>query len=256
MKTRSLIQQLYKYYPKSIAEANEDFVGLMVGKLPEEVNRIMLCLDFDESIFLEAVEYRPDLIITHHPFFYGLKSDILKEDKHKKDLYKMLNKYGFNVFSIHTNFDGGTPGMNDALAKMLDLQDIYTPIDDEICMRIGYLKSEMPLREFVNYAKKSLHASYGLLIDKGPQTVKKVGIVGGGGSRFYKIALKEGCDIYISGDVSHHTRREMIIERMNYLDLPHEIERAFMPQLKEVLLGIDSSLDIKIVDHEKDPIIV
>lgn len=255
MKTRSLISKLYSYYPKSIAEYYEDYVGLMVGKFKEDTKKILLCLDFDETIFLETLEYRPDLIITHHPFFYGLKSEILKEDKHKADLYKMLNKYELTIFSLHTNFDGGNPGMNDALAKALDLKDIYG-IEDDYCIRIGTLEKEMKIDEFAQYVKQKFNIPYAMLLNYGSKKIKKVGIVGGGGSSDFKLAQKEGCDIYISGDVPHYIRRDIVINKMNYLDVPHEVERIFMPTLKEVLLDIDPSLDIKIIDHEKLPKIV
>ena len=42
----------------------------------------------------------------------------------------------------------------------------------------------------------------------------------------------------------------------NYLDLPHEIEKIFMPQMKKLLLEMDDSLEIIIVDHEKLPKVI
>jgi len=251
MKTRQLIKELYRRYPLNIAEANEDYVGLMVGKLPLDVHKILLCLDMDETIFSDVLEFRPDLIITHHPFIYGEKKEVFAENPHKEDLYRLLKNHNFPVFSIHTNFDGGTPGMNDTLAKMLDLKGIYTP-EKELCMRIGTLDREMKINDFVKYAKDRLGASYGLLIDKGKKKIKKVAIIGGGGARFYKIAMEEGADIYISGDMSHYVRRDIIIDRYNYLDLPHEIERVFMPTIANEIKKIDGSIELKIVDHEKE----
>ena len=254
MKTRSLISQLYRRYPKSIAEMYEDYVGLMVGKLKEETSKILLCLDFDESIFLETLEYKPDLIITHHPFFYGDKKEILKNDEHKAGLTNLLNKYDIPLFSIHTNFDGGTPGMNDAIASKLKLKNIYAP-EEEVSMRIGELDKEMEIIQFVLYVKKIFNLPYALLTrGNNKKMVKKVAVVGGGGSPFYEVAQKEGADIYISGDAPHHVRRRIIIDKFNYLDVPHEIERIFMQTLKDELLKIDPKLNIKIIDHEKCPI--
>ena len=54
----------------------------------------------------------------------------------------------------------------------------------------------------------------------------------------------------------HHTRREMHSLKFSYLDLPHEIEKIFMPAMKNILLNIDSSFDILIVDHEKEPTVI
>ena len=95
-----------------------------------------------------------------------------------------------------------------------------------------------------------------LLINNGAKIIKKVGIIGGGGSRGWRLAKEEGCDIYISGDAPHHVRREIIADNYNYLDMPHEIEKIFMPTMKEILLELDPSLEIKTVDHEKLPKVI
>ena len=50
MKTDTLLKKLAKRFPKRYAKMNHDFVGLMVGKKPEEVHKILLCLDMDEEV--------------------------------------------------------------------------------------------------------------------------------------------------------------------------------------------------------------
>ena len=107
MKTRTLLLKLSKKFPKRIAKSHHDYVGLMCGKLGEEVKKITLCLDFDETIFPEVIANTPDLIITHHPFIYGQKSKVLKNDEKKRILVEKLEKIGIPVYSFHTNFDEG-----------------------------------------------------------------------------------------------------------------------------------------------------
>ena len=255
MKTRLLLRQLANRFPKRYAKMNHDYVGLMTGKLPEEVHKIVLCLDFDQEVFPLIKENKPDLIITHHPFIYGTKYRVFKWDKLKEELCNEVDALGVPVYSMHTNFDTGNGGMNDALAEALELQNIYTP-EKDIMMRIGELKEAMPVEEFAKFAKAKLNVEYGLLIAEGNQTIKKVGIVGGAGSRAWNIARDEGCDIFISGDVSHHIRRSIVLEKFNYLDLPHEIEKIFMPQMKKILLSLDQSLEILMVDHEELPKVI
>lgn len=255
MKSRMLLNRLAKLYPKRWAKVFHDHVGLMTGKIPEEIHSILLCLDFDEEVLETVKEVKPDIIFTHHPFIYGTKYRVFKYDEKKKELCGKIDALGIPVYSFHTNFDTGKDGMNDALSRALLLEDIYAPIKMPM-MRIGYLKEEMGVEEFAKYAKKKLNVDYGLLIAAGKKTVRKVGIVGGGGSRDWTFAYDEGCDIYISGDTSHHTRRDIVAAHFNYLDLPHEIEKIFMPQMKKVLLRIDSSLEITVVDHEKLPKVI
>ena len=233
MNTRQLLLKLSKRYPKRYAKFYHDYVGLMTGKLPEEVKKIVLCLDFDEQVL-----------------------PLVEEDKLKEQLCKEIDALGIPVYSMHTNFDSGKDGMNDALTEVLGLEKVYGTPEKDFCMRIGELKEAMPVHEFAEFAKARLGVDYALLIDEGRPTIKKVGIVGGGGSRDWPIARDEGCDIYISGDISHHVRREIVCQHFNYLDVPHEVERIFMPQMKKVLLEIDPSLEVLMVDHEEEPTVI
>lgn len=251
----NILKQLSKKFPKSLAKRYDDYVGLMCGKMPKNVSKILLCLDLDQTILPTIKKFKPDVILTHHPFIYGKKREVLKEDINKRNLYYELESLNIPVYSYHTNFDAGNGGMNDALSAKLHLIDVYAP-ELEPIMRIGYLPSSMDINDFALYAKKELNVDYGLLINEGKTKVKKVGIVGGGGSKDFNVAIEEGCDIYISGDISHRTRRNIILSKFNYLDLPHEIEKIFMPTMKNILLSIDKSLDILIIDHEKEPKVI
>lgn len=252
MKTRNLLLKLAKRFPKRLADINKDKVGLMVGKLPLETHKIVLCLDFDWQVYSLIKEVQPDIIITHHPFVFGQKAKVFKADPSKEALYRTCEALGLVVYSFHTNFDAGKGGMNDALAEALSLHNVYTP-DIESLMRIGEVRQALSIRQFAVMAKETFKTNYGLLLPFGKDVVKKVAIIGGGGSRYWSIAKAEGCDIYVSGDVTHHVRRDIVNAGFNYLDLPHEIERIFMPQMRKVLLEIDPMLDIIIIDHEQPP---
>ena len=79
MKTNKLLRKLAVNFPKSIKSPG-DYVGLMTGKLKDETNTILLCLDLDNEVYETMIEkgYKPDLILTHHPFIYGTKYAIIE----------------------------------------------------------------------------------------------------------------------------------------------------------------------------------
>ena len=117
--------------------------------------------------------------------------------------------------------------MNDALAEKLELTNVREVTSCPMA-RIGNLKKEMEVKEFSAFAKNKLNINYGLLLNYGKKMIKTVAIIGGGGSKYYKDAMLDGADIYISGDCPHHVRRDIITSNFNYLDLPHEIEKIFI----------------------------
>jgi putative NIF3 family GTP cyclohydrolase 1 type 2 len=119
--------------------------------------------------------------------------------------------------------------------------------------RGGNLPAPMEVRKFADYAKRKLGVSYGLLVPAGKEMVSSVATVGGGGWSFNQVAQKEGYDIFVSGDIPHHGRREIILRHYDYLELSHEIERIFIKQMTKILLNIDLSLTIISIDHEKKP---
>ena len=255
MNTRQMLLKLSKRFPKRIAKMNHDRVGLMTGKLPDEIHKILLCLDCDHEILSQIKEFKPDLILTHHPFIYGTRAFILSHDPVKKALVDELDSLGIPVYSMHTNFDTGIGGMNDALAEALGLLDIKVSEKDPM-MRGGRLPSPMNVEDFARFAKERFDVDYSLLIAKGKPVVESVAIIGGGGSRRWSLAKEEGYDIFISGDAPHYVRRDVVLNNYNYLDMPHEIEKIFMPQMKKILLELDDSLEILTIDHEKLPKVI
>ena len=253
MEKIKLFRELAKRFPKSI-KSRGDRVGLMTGKLPEQINHILLCLDFDEFVLemVKKMDQKPDLILTHHPFIYGPRMTVLKHNDTKRRVCEAIDNLGIPVYSMHTNFDTGRGGMNDALAEALKLQNIRS-LEKCKMARGGELERPMEIYEFALYANKCLNLEYSHLIHGGKNEIKTVAIVGGGGSREFRIALDEGYDIFISGDIPHHARRDVLAEHYNFLDMSHEIERIFMPQMKKILHEIDPTLKVEIIDHEVIP---
>ena len=255
MNTKLMLRKLAQRFPKRYAKMNHDFVGLMCGKLPSDVHKIFLCLDCDWEVFPLIKKEKPDIVITHHPFIYGTTGWVLSHYPSKKELYDSLESLNIPVYSFHTNFDTGNGGMNDTLAAALELEDIQV-VEGSMMMRGGKLKTPMKAEEFALYAKNKLNVDYSLLINYGSPVIKSAAIIGGAGSGNYPIAKKAGFDIFISGDAPHHVRRDIVNDKYNYLDMPHEIEKIFMPTMKKILLDLDDSLEIITVDHEKLPKVI
>ena len=253
MEKIKLFRELAKRFPKSLKSPG-DRVGLMTGKLPDEINHILLCLDFDEEVLnmVKEMKQKPDLILTHHPFIYGTRARILKRNEIKRRVCEEIDALGIPIYSMHTNFDTGRDGMNDALANALNLIDVK-PLEFCKMARGGRLEKKMEIHEFASYANKCLNLEYSHLINGGKKEIETVAIVGGGGSRDYQFALKEGYDIFVSGDTPHYIRRDVLASHYNYLDVSHEVERIFMPQMKSILLEIDPTFKVDIIDHEKIP---
>ncbi len=249
-----VISYLEKEYPYYLQE-RWDHCGNQVGERPSYVSKVLLCLDYTSNVNKIREEFKPDLIISHHPFFFGDRREIILSNPIKREMaYQILNSKEC-LYSFHTCFDNSNKGMNYVACNKLGLKECYI---HPFCqsMHIGYLENEMEIEEFSKLVKEKLNVPYILASINSPKKIKKVGVVLGGASSFYLDAEIENCDIYISGDWAHHTRLEIQEAKINYFDIPHEVEKLFMDEIKNKLLSQDSSLEIKIVDDQKMPVIL
>ena len=174
-----------------------------------EVKRVLISLDTTNEIIDKAIAEGADLIISHHPLFFGGLGNINALTFDGARAVK-LAKHGIATMSFHTRLDALEGGVNDILADLAGLENVDVIGDERIC-RIGELPCEMDVIDFAKALKKKLSCGEGereahVVICPAGKKVKKVGLVGGGGGDDIKVAAAEGADTYITGELKHHER--------------------------------------------------
>ncbi len=113
---------LERFAPTRTA-ADWDNVGLLLGDAAAPAERAMTCLTVTPDVVAEAVAENVQLIVTHHPIlFRGAKK--LSSHTAEGRLLLPLMKAGVAVYSPHTAFDNCAGGINDDLARRLDLTNV------------------------------------------------------------------------------------------------------------------------------------
>ncbi len=244
MKLRQLLLKLGRLYPVSLAE-DFDYPLYQTGKkdMDKEIRKVFLCLDFTEECFVAAEREQPDLILTHHPFFFGKKKDVFLFDEKKKFLDGKINQYlSCPIYSYHTNFDKAKGGMNDVLLDELSLPLSY--IGEESLLRVSILEKATSTEEIVKRLLSYFSFDHLCYLDF-HTPVKKIGFIAGGAGNDFSLALKEKCDLFISGDCSHHARVDMTRYKLNYIELPHECEeKGFLIGMSKTLKGLDATMNV------------
>lgn len=121
-KGQNIIRILEEFAPKYLAY-EDDKIGLQLGTLNKEIKKVMLTLDVLENVVDEAIEKGVDLIISHHAIIYKpLKS--LRTDLPQGELFEKLIKNDISVYVAHTNLDAAENGVNDTLARLIDLKEV------------------------------------------------------------------------------------------------------------------------------------
>lgn len=121
-KVKDIVSIMEKNFPLYLAEA-WDNVGLQLGFMDKDLERVMIALDLDEEIFEQAVRKKVSMIITHHPLFFKpiKRIDLATAEG---NMIKKLIKEDITVYSSHTNLDAAEQGLNHLLAECLNLEKI------------------------------------------------------------------------------------------------------------------------------------
>lgn len=100
-----------------------DAVGLVCGDPGEPVDRVLLAVDAVPGTIAEAVEIGAQLLVTHHPLLLTGVHGVPADDPKGALVHRMI-RAGVAHFVAHTNADVASPGVSDALAQRLGLQDV------------------------------------------------------------------------------------------------------------------------------------
>ena len=203
MKISEFYKKLDELYPASLS-CSWDNDGLMCCGNPEKpVERVLVCLDATADAVCYASKNGFDVILTHHPMiFKGMKS--VTDNDVKGSAVITCIKNDISVISLHTRLDAGKNGVNDALANKLGLSEVV-PFGDDECPELGRIGtiSSFPSGSFASYVRDKLGCtSVNAYLSN--RTIKKVAVVGGGGSDFIIPALRAGADAFISGECHYN----------------------------------------------------
>lgn len=213
-----------------------DNVGLLAGRREKEVKKILLALDATDEVVRMAAEQNVDMLITHHPMIFSPMKRVTDEDMNGRRLITLIRN-DISYYAMHTNYD--TRGMADLAARMMNLQEctVLEEIKDgEGIGRVGVLPKRMTLEECAQMVKEAYHIP-GVKLFGDPKTeVYSAAICPGAGKSTMKEALEFGCDVYITGDIDHHTGIDAVDQGLCIIDAGHYgIEHIFMNDVKEYL---------------------
>ena len=225
LKAQEIIDFFNNWAPQPYAE-DWDNVGLILGDPTQQVKKILVALDATNAVVDEAIAGNFDFLITHHPIIYNPISRITTSDIIGNKIIKLL-KNGIGCFCAHTNLDKAVGGVSDCLARKIGLENT-TPLipdaDDSIGIgRVGFLPSEICFLEFFLQLKKTLGMDLLRFCGDEKKPVRKIALCGGDGSgnRYVEAAIKQNCDVYITGDLRYHSAQDAVEQGLSLVDITH-----------------------------------
>lgn len=101
----------------------DDRVGLLVGHPESPVEALLVALEASAPVVAAARAKGAQLLLTHHPLLYQPLTAV-REDRPLGELLAALIRDGIAHVACHTNLDVAPEGVNDYLARLLDLEDV------------------------------------------------------------------------------------------------------------------------------------
>ncbi|MBD5429312.1 Nif3-like dinuclear metal center hexameric protein [Lactobacillus sp.] len=226
---REIVERLNQDFPEEIASKG-DPVGIQIGSLDQETTRVMTTLDVRPEVVEEAVEKSVDFIVSHHPVMFRPAKNLDFSDP-QNAMYANIIKNGITVYSIHTNSDKAQDGSSDWEAEELGLQDIrpFALDEDGIAIgRKGRLPKPMSAYDFAYYVKDKMKIKMARLITaSNDKEIATVGFICGDGGKFWRHALTDKLDAFITGDVYYHVGHDIVSSGLTVVDPGHYTEKLF-----------------------------
>ncbi len=120
MKFKDISNLLAQWAPPSLAESYDN-VGLLVGNPNTECTGVLINLDVTESLIDEALEKGVNLIVTHHPIWFGARKRLNGEDYVSRIIIKAI-KSDVGLLACHTNLDNVNHGVNYKIGQLLGVE--------------------------------------------------------------------------------------------------------------------------------------
>ncbi|MCX7606767.1 MAG: Nif3-like dinuclear metal center hexameric protein [Bacteroidia bacterium] len=233
---RAITQVLEEWAPPQWADSYDN-VGLLWGDPTRSIQGVLTTLDVTPAVLQEAKAVGADLIIAHHPIWFGSRTR-LRWDTYADKLIYQLIQADVSVYAIHTNADQASMGVNHALCRLLQLHPIRFLREEDSHHGAGYIgELPQPLSpvEFFRHLQSALQVPI-LRFSKGPERpILRVAVCGGAGSFLLPEALAGEVEAFLTADIPYHRFFEAE-GRLWLVDIGHyESEQMIGEVLAEVL---------------------
>lgn len=214
-----------------------------------DVKKIVYAVTASLDAIDAAIEAQADLLLVHHGYFW--KGEPAPITGMRGARIKKLIQHDISLVGYHLPLDAHPSlGNNAAIAELLELENIQAlnPNDRHPIGNIGYLKQAVSAEAF----KQQLSDVFNREIIHLPSTtekIQKIGFCTGAAQDFITQAAEQGCDAYISGEVSERTFYEARELNVHYFACGHHAtERYGVQRLAQAL---SKQFDVEAIYYEQ-----
>lgn len=205
-----------------------DNAGFLAGRGERTVEKVLVALDVTEAVVSEAADWGAQLIVAHHPVIFQPARSVTDESLVGRVLLA-LTENKIAAICAHTNLDAAQDGVNDCLARALELTDIgqlHQEGEDVQGRPYGIGRTGtahhpgLSAAEYAAFVKEKLGAASVRFADGG-KPVQKVAVGGGSCGSMLEDAIAAGCDTFVTADLKYNQFLDAKALGLNLLDAGH-----------------------------------
>lgn len=249
MKCKDIVAILEQLAPASLA-CSWDNTGLLLGSYEKEVKKILVTLDVTDEVVEQALLWNADMIVSHHPLIFSSMKRITTDTMNGRRIWKLIGA-DIAYYAMHTSFDAAPQGMGWLAATRLGLVDLK-PLDEAGIGMVGNLTKQMTCKEFVQVVKDIFEIPAVAVYESNrynmgsQELIKRVALCPGSGKEYIPVAIKEGAQVYITGDLGHHNGLDAREMGLTVIDASHyHMEKMFVPYVSMYLQEEIEDVEVK-----------
>ena len=227
----AVVKDFYRWIDQAAPFATQegfDNAGFLAGRGDRTVEKVLVALDVTEGVVSEAADWGAQLIVAHHPVIFQPAKSVTDESLVGRVLLALVeNKIA--AICAHTNLDAAQCGVNDCLARALELTDV-----GQLCQagedvqgrpygigRTGTAhRPGLSAAEYAAFVKERLGSVSVRFVDGG-KPVQKVAVGGGACGSMMEDALAKGCDTFVTADLKYNNFLDAQALGLNLMDAGH-----------------------------------
>ncbi len=172
--------------------------------------------------------------------------------------YEEVREYRFETVVPAANLGAALNAMRSAHSYEEPAFDVIPMIIDQDNIglgRYGRLIKPIRLKTIINMIKDKLKIDYAGLIGPRDRLVKIAAVAAGSCGSAYLQAIKNNCDLYLTGEIKHHHAIDIQESGMSAIVVNHSnSERFYLRKLVGRMRSLMPTLDITVSRKDRDPI--
>ncbi len=241
-----IIQELERQYPPRLQESYDN-AGYQLKTGTGLADRCLISLDVTEEVVQEAIDNGCQLIVAHHPMIFGRGLMSITGATPVERAIELAIRHQISIYCAHTNADSAIGGTSRVMMEKIGIScyNILKPLPGEDSAygagAIGSLPGPVDSMEFLSQLKAVFQCGAIRHTRITKPRVQKIAVCPGSGSFLMQEAIRQGADVFVSGDFTYHKYFEadgrIIIADLGHFETENGIKDVFLDVLQKKFIN-------------------